>query len=284
MKFHIIVAAYNMSSLVEKSIESIKNQTFENFSCLVIDDCSEDNTASCINNAIGDDSRFKIVVNTERKYKVRNVYEGIKMLGADKQDVVVIVDGDDMLANPGVLELVFEFYQKHDCWMTYGSYQNHIGVKSDICQPYHPAVIKNNSYRKKKWFAAHLRTYKFWLLEKIDKSAFSLTAKEYRWAVNHALLTCKLRAWYNWRNVLRGELLDPSGEFIRRLEDKAFTFPLLEMAGEKAMLIEDVLYVYNTSNLDSSPSMYGRHDKKWPGRLIRAILKNKQPYKRIFTV
>ena len=43
-KFCIIVPIYNGEKYIAKCIESIKNQTYKNFDCIIIDDCSTDST------------------------------------------------------------------------------------------------------------------------------------------------------------------------------------------------------------------------------------------------
>ena len=49
-RFSIIITAYNIEKYIEKSIESVKNQTFQNYELIVIDDCSTDRTLEKIRN------------------------------------------------------------------------------------------------------------------------------------------------------------------------------------------------------------------------------------------
>ncbi len=243
MKFYIISAVYNFSTWVQKNIQTLKSQTHENFECLLIDDFSTDDSVDSMRKAIAGDDRFKIICNSTRKYKARNVYEGIYQSGARDEDVIVMIDGDDWLIDEHVLQKLNTVYEQKKCWMTYGSYIQSSGGDLKVGRAYTESVIKNNVYRKKKWLASHLKTFKFGLFKRIHKNAFKITEDEYKRALIRALLKGKIRKWMHWRKIKLVDLLDESGEFIRRVDDKAFTFPMLEIAGHKARFIEEPMYV-----------------------------------------
>jgi hypothetical protein len=221
------------------------------------------------------------VANQERKYKARNVFDAIAMTGADDSDVIVMIDGDDRLADEHVLSTLRGIYGGQDCWMTYGSCADSQGRRTDVSHPYAEDIIRHNSYRKHKWLAFHLKTFRYALWKCIRPDAFTINEDEYRTALRRALLTGRLKAWHNWRKIHLEDLHDPSGRFIRRVDDKAFTFPMLEMAGERAVFVEQILYVYNQDQARMSPSIYGSHHKKWPGRLVRDVIRHKTPYERL---
>lgn len=54
----IIVPCYNQSQYLTEALESICNQTFTNWECLIVDDGSTDNTAEVAKSFIDKDSRF----------------------------------------------------------------------------------------------------------------------------------------------------------------------------------------------------------------------------------
>lgn len=58
----IIIPCYNAAGYIEKTLDSVKNQTFRDFECIVVDDSSSDNTVDLINSAISGDDRFKVFV------------------------------------------------------------------------------------------------------------------------------------------------------------------------------------------------------------------------------
>jgi hypothetical protein len=62
---------------------------------------------------------------------------------------------------------------------------------------------------------------------------------------------------------------------------------MLEMAGERAVFIEEVLYVYTGQHIVDPYTQKrikiipGGHKNKWYGRLIREVLQSKPGYKRL---
>ena len=57
-KVSIIVPAYNVEKYVSNTLDSVKNQTYQDWECIVVDDCSTDNTASIIQEYCKSDLRF----------------------------------------------------------------------------------------------------------------------------------------------------------------------------------------------------------------------------------
>ena len=284
MRSHIIVAAYNAGLQIEKNVDMIRRQSCANFQCVLIDDLSTDDTVELAEKAIDGDCRFKLIVNREKKFKTRNVVEGIVHANPGDEDIIVLIDGDDCLTHVGVLKKVQDTYQRHNCWMTYGSYRNSRGQRDSLCRPYPQHVIDKNNFRKKKWLASHLKTFKYGLWEKLDMGIFSITPKEIERTKRHALLSGQLRTWWHWRRVNCGDLLDSSGLYIRRVDDKAFSFPMLEMSGNRAVFIDDILYQYGFEGAGDSPSeaVYGNDkSEKWHTRLIRDIITKKPSYPRL---
>ena len=65
----IITTFYNVEKYIQKCILSLKVQTFKDFKCYLIDDMSTDSTLELIKPLIKGDSRFELIVNSEKKYK-----------------------------------------------------------------------------------------------------------------------------------------------------------------------------------------------------------------------
>ena len=60
MKVSVIVPVYNVEKYVLPCLQSVKDQTLEDFECLIIDDGSPDNSIDIASKLIADDSRFVI--------------------------------------------------------------------------------------------------------------------------------------------------------------------------------------------------------------------------------
>ena len=158
---------------------------------------------------------FEVVQNKQKKYALKNIYDSIEVLKPDEEDVIVVLDGDDWLSNDYVLSTLDEYYNKQKCLVTYGSFVSFPdGQIGQEASEYPKEVIESNSFRKDKWRASHLKTFKYSLWKKIDQKDFK----------------------------------NQEGSFYEISYDQAMMLPLLELAGEKSKYIPEVLCVYNVGN------------------------------------
>lgn len=97
----IIIPCYNVEKYVERCINSIKNQTINNFEVLLIDDGSKDNTKNIINKLIKEDSRFKYF------YKENGGQASARNYGLDiaNGDFIAFIDSDDWVESNYLEEL-----------------------------------------------------------------------------------------------------------------------------------------------------------------------------------
>ncbi|MEN2281289.1 glycosyltransferase family 2 protein [Algoriphagus sp. SE2] len=101
-KVSIIIPVFNRADLVLETLESIENQTFKNWECLILDDGSVDSTASVINEFIKDKSKYFLFNRPESSIKgapsCRNI--GFNL---SKGDFIQWFDSDDIM-HPTMLE------------------------------------------------------------------------------------------------------------------------------------------------------------------------------------
>lgn len=84
---------YNSADTIKSCVESIKNQTYLNFECLLIDDGSSDNTVILCQNMIKDDPRIQLIQQENKGVSAaRNT--GLKNASGD---YLVFVDSDDSI-------------------------------------------------------------------------------------------------------------------------------------------------------------------------------------------
>lgn len=89
----IIVPVYKVENYIEKCLTSIKEQTFTNWECIIVDDGSPDNSGKISDMFVKDDSRFKVVHKTNGGLSsARNAG-----LSISKGKYVALVDSDDWL-------------------------------------------------------------------------------------------------------------------------------------------------------------------------------------------
>ncbi len=92
IKFSIVVPFYNTHDLIERTLKSLLDQTYKKFECILINDCSTDNSEVYIKKLITNDNRFILYKNKSNlgAGKSRNV--GLKNA---KGQYVLFLDSDD---------------------------------------------------------------------------------------------------------------------------------------------------------------------------------------------
>jgi glycosyltransferase involved in cell wall biosynthesis len=93
--FSIVIPTYNRVSLIGATIDSVINQTFENFEVLVIDDGSTDNTGNYIKSKYFYDDRIKYFYKDNQERGAARNYGFKKSIG----NFVLFLDSDDLLKN-----------------------------------------------------------------------------------------------------------------------------------------------------------------------------------------
>ncbi len=213
--FKIIVPAFNAEKWISKTIESVQNQDYNNYECIVVDDISNDNTYQIACEKTANNPQFTVIKNKEKKFALGNISFAMDYFKADSQDVVILLDGDDWLATQHTLNQLNKYYTQNDCWMTFGSFvrypDGYLGPESSA---YSPEVVQNSSFRQDDWRASHLKTFRSFL----------------------------------WNQLDRADLQYPEGGFFHNCYDQAIMLPMLEMSQERSHFIPEVLCVYNVGN------------------------------------
>lgn len=102
--------AYNAANTIAESIESVLNQTYENWELLIINDCSKDNTASIVNSYTSQFDNIKLIDFKANKGVCIARNEGIK---AATGEYICFLDSDDLWL-PSKLELQTELHRKNN--------------------------------------------------------------------------------------------------------------------------------------------------------------------------
>lgn len=215
-KFVILIASYNNKKYVKKNIFSaLQDYPEECYRIIYIDDCSTDTTyelAQDIIAIINKPGLFTLIHNEINMGAQYNHWYAINNLIED-DEIVVILDGDDLLAGDFVLNHLNALYSNHDIWLTYGQYQEINSCKIGFNKPMPEYIIKQNAFRKWQDIPSHLRTFYAKLYKKINVSDLK----------------------YN-------------GTFLTMCCDMATMIPMIEMARDHFLFIPEVLYFYNDKN------------------------------------
>ncbi len=96
-KISVIIPTYNRREYIEETLNSLKNQTYRNWECIVVDDNSNEKTLKIIKKCFGIDNRFKLIIKSKKLKKGPNISKNIGLEKA-KGDFIQFLDSDDILA------------------------------------------------------------------------------------------------------------------------------------------------------------------------------------------
>ena len=98
----IIIPCYNKAAFLAETLQSVFNQTYTNWECILVDDGSTDDTAVIAKNYCEKDTRFRYFLKKNEGVSTARNF-GIEK---SKGDFVVFLDADDILADFSLLRRV----------------------------------------------------------------------------------------------------------------------------------------------------------------------------------
>ena len=101
----IIVPVYNVEPYLSRCLDSILNQTFTAFECILVDDCSLDNSPAVCDEYARKDKRIRVIHNPQNKGSSLSRQIGLKQAVGD---YILFVDSDDWIEN----KMIEEMYTK----------------------------------------------------------------------------------------------------------------------------------------------------------------------------
>ncbi|MDB6080784.1 MAG: hypothetical protein JWO53_56 [Chlamydiia bacterium] len=214
----VVIPSYNNEQWCIENLSSIITQTYPHWHAYYINDCSKDKTGGMVDEFIKQynvSDKITVQHNEERHGALANIYSTIQK--ADPNTVVIIIDGDDKLANKNVFRTIAKIYQKHpEVWLTYGNYlpMPNERKRKSICQEFPKEIMEQTTFRRYKYVTGHLRTFYAGLFQLIKK-----------------------------------EDLMENGEFLPSAGDVATMMPMCEMAAlGHIRFVPKILYIYNDAN------------------------------------
>ena len=245
---HILVVTpvYNAEKYIAKCIKSVASQDYPHYTMYIVDDCSTDNTVQVIEETIKNlpkdlQRNFILTVNKDNLGAVWNQVNTIE--GADGEDIVMLLDGDDWLVNnPNIFHKYNNLYNE-GAQFTYGSCWSECDNIPLIAQEYPPSVKQNKTYRDYRfnWNMpyTHLRTFSAYLM--------------------HEHLHA--RGNYAFR--------DEDGNWLKAGGDTAVFYAMIEQADPEAVIcVPDVVYHYNDANPINDYKVNSEEQTKTANRVL----------------
>ena len=209
MKTCVISCQRNANKFSQHCISSVAQQTVLPDSHIFIDDVSDDGTREFLSQIKLD--HLKVILNDERKYRLKNIYDAVNTL--DDDAVVFLLDGDDWLAYTNAIERVLKEYEQDHVEYVYTNWQYSHAPIVGISKP-----IPGSDWDpySSPWITSAMGTFRA------------------RW----------------FKQIPLPNFLDSAGEFFKMGTDQAYILPMLHMLKTRdgdysgARFMNEPMYVY----------------------------------------
>ena len=229
-KVIFISPMYNAISHLNDLIDSIKEQRNKNWEHIIIDDMSTDGSFEFAVSLTKNDSRFKIIKNSEKKWALKNLIEAAREY-QEKEVIIANIDADDALCNENTVDLLLNAYDDDvdTVWTAHTWDINGMNISRELHQ--NPPI---NPYQQP-WVSSHLKTWRSSLLSKISNENFK----------------------------------DLSGNWFKRGYDQAVYLPLL-FCSRKRKYLDEICYLYRINSKSIKTRDWNEKIQLDTVRLVRA--------------
>lgn len=204
----IIITCYNQGNRILNTLKSVKDQTYTNWECIVIDDGSTDKSSEIIKEISKVDGRFIFIHQENRGVSIaRN--NGFTVA---KGEYIQFLDGDDTIF-PIKLESQIDVFSNNP--------------QASICISDHQLFIENEN------------VYKYYKFEKLNKDP--LEQLLYKW---HDGIAFPLHAPLYKKSVWFADELPFPIDYTYRCEDWVFNV-LIALKGKNYIILDEVLCNYH---------------------------------------
>lgn len=228
MTFSILIPCYNIANYLEKCLESVIEQTYEDWEIIIVDDGSDDGTADIIKSYAAKNKRIKPFFQEKNQgvASARNL-----LLREATGNYIIFLDGDDWWKSNKGLEKIAAASQKSN--MDIIVFQHEI-VRNDDSREFRSNnthlldeehIYTGEDFLKSvlgkkcifQWFA-FLYAFKKQLWEKVTFDTRTYALEDAEVLYNVFLDTSKLvvihEVFYQYRSEREGSLTQPSKKFL----------------------------------------------------------------------
>ena len=103
-KVSVLIPAYNVAPYINECIDSVLNQTLQDFEIICVDDCSTDTTLSILQEYAAKDDRINVIIHGMNKGQSSGRNDALEKAAGE---YVYMLDADDMIV-PECLEELYE--------------------------------------------------------------------------------------------------------------------------------------------------------------------------------
>ena len=229
--FSIIVPIYNIEKYLKKCVDSILSQDYNDFELLLIDDGSRDSSSTICDEYAEKDSRIKVI------HKPNGGLVSARNKGVETAtgQYICYVDGDDWVG-PHWLQKIYKVIIKHKPDIVlYDSVKKYVDREEKIFNRLEPGF-----YDKEMMIS---KIYPYLIYDKKQKFCHNIIFP------------------VAWNKIYKSEILKKHycrEEKIRMGEDHAFSYECM-LAANSVYYVDEVLYYYNQTNINSMTSTYDKN-------------------------
>jgi glycosyltransferase involved in cell wall biosynthesis len=119
-KISIIIPVYNVEEVLCRCLDSVVNQTFSDFECILVDDCSPDNCPAICDEYVAKDNRFVVIHKKQNDGLPKARKTGFD---AAKGEFVLHIDSDDWI-ELNSLEILVNKQNETNADVVFGRFKN----------------------------------------------------------------------------------------------------------------------------------------------------------------
>ncbi len=160
----VIIPNYNHSKFLKKRIESVLNQSYQNFELIILDDCSTDNSRDVIKQYRSDPHISHIIFNEQNSGSP--FFQWQKGIELAKYDFIWIAESDDY-ADPSFLETLLPFLMVNENIGVAYTDSNIVDADDVIHNNYYKKY-RNSHFKTDKWNHDYIKTG----IEEIEENLF----------------------------------------------------------------------------------------------------------------
>ena len=203
----VILPAYNVELYIKEAIDSVLNQTVQDFEIIVIDDCSTDATIEIVESI--KDVRIRIIKKQQNNGLIDSLNIGFK---ESKGKYIARMDGDD-ISLPIRFEKQLEILQNNSDIKACGCWLQHFGKSNVIIKhkEWHKEIqsyllisnpmslgatmLEKDAYNKFEFFEEkiHVEDYDFWARTAWDCPMYNVQEVLYYYRVHDSQVSTKFK-------------------------------------------------------------------------------------------
>jgi len=145
----VIVPCYNQAEFLPETLESVLNQSWQNWECIIVNDGSQDNTALIADDWCKRDRRFRLINQDNQGVSAaRNT--GIL---SSKGDFIQFLDGDDIISNDKFKLSLDLANSDEECILVISDFKMFTNSLKNESEPYCKLIPSDFNYESflKKW-------------------------------------------------------------------------------------------------------------------------------------